>query len=73
MPWAPPKPVLDCLRLRFVKRTQGVCGKVEEFGVSFRKWTVAGSKALVNNNQWRQFMLFFFHKLTSIYSYLEYA
>ncbi len=33
------------LRLLFTKGTQGVCGGVEEIGVGFQQWSVAGSQA----------------------------
>ncbi len=37
--------MFDRLRLLFAKGTQGVCGGVEEIGVGFRQWCVAGSQA----------------------------
>ncbi len=33
------------LRLLFAKGTKGVCGGVEEIGVGFQQWCVAGSRA----------------------------
>ncbi len=40
-----PQPVLDYVRLLFTKGTQWVCGGVEEIGVGFHQWCVAGSQA----------------------------
>ncbi len=37
--------MFDRLRLLFAKGTQGVCGGVEEIGVGFQQWSVAGSQA----------------------------
>ncbi len=37
--------MFDRLRLLFAKGTQGVCGGVEEIGVGFQQWCVAGSQA----------------------------
>ncbi len=37
--------MFDRLRLLFAKETQGACGGVEEIGVGFRQWCVAGSQA----------------------------
>ncbi len=37
--------MFDRLRLLFAKWTQGVCGGVEEIGVGFQQWSVAGSQA----------------------------
>ncbi len=37
--------MFDCLRLLFAKGTQGVCEGVEEIGVGFQQWSVAGSQA----------------------------
>ncbi len=37
--------MFDRLRLLFAKATQGVCGGVEETGVGFQQWSVAGSQA----------------------------
>ncbi len=36
--------MLNCLRLLFPKGTQWVCGEVNEIGVGFQQWSVAGSK-----------------------------
>ncbi len=33
------------LRLLFAKGPQGICGGVEEIGVGFQQWSVAGSQA----------------------------
>ncbi len=38
--------MFDRLRLLFAKGTHVVCGGVEEVGVSFQQWSVAGSQAL---------------------------
>ncbi len=37
--------MFDRLRLLFAKGTQGVCGEVEEIGVGFQQWGVAGLQA----------------------------
>ncbi len=37
--------MFDRLWLLFAKGTQGVCGEVEEIGVGFQQWCVAGSQA----------------------------
>ncbi len=37
--------MFDRLRLLFAKGTQGICGGVEEIGVGFQQWCVAGSQA----------------------------
>ncbi len=37
--------MFDRLRLLFAKGTQGVCGWVEEIGVGFQQWSVAGLQA----------------------------
>ncbi len=37
--------MLNYLRLRFAKGTQGVCGGAEEICVDFQQWSVAGSEA----------------------------
>ncbi len=37
--------MFDRRRLLFAKGTQGVCGGVEEIGVGFQQWRVAGSQA----------------------------
>ncbi len=37
--------MFDRLRPLFAKGTQGVCGGVEEIGVGFQQWGVAGSQA----------------------------
>ncbi len=37
--------MFDRLGLLFAKRTQGVCGGVEEIGVGFQQWSVVGSQA----------------------------
>ncbi len=37
--------MFDRLRLLLAKGTQGVCGGVEEIGVGFQQWCVAGSQA----------------------------
>ncbi len=39
--------MFDRLRLFFAKGTQGVCVGVEEIGVDFQQWDVAGSQALL--------------------------
>ncbi len=36
--------MFDRLRLLLAKGTQGVCGGVEEIGVGFQEWCVAGSR-----------------------------
>ncbi len=37
--------MFDRLRLLLAKGTQGVCGGVEEIGVGFQQWCLAGSQA----------------------------
>ncbi len=37
--------MFDRLRLRLAKGTQGVWGGVEEIGIGFQQWCVAGSQA----------------------------
>ncbi len=37
--------MFDRLLLLFAKGTLGVCGGVEEIGVGFQQWSVAGSQA----------------------------
>ncbi len=44
-PGAYSQPVFDCLRLRFTKRTQCVCGGVEKIDVGFQQRSMTGSKA----------------------------
>ncbi len=38
----------DRLRLLIAKGTQGVCGGVEEIGVGFQQWCVAGSQTVAD-------------------------
>ncbi len=44
-PGASPQLVFDCRRLLFTKRTQWVCGDVEEIGVGFQQRGVTGEFA----------------------------